>query len=86
MATYAIRHLQEHSEQPEVQMQELFTALTEYRDFSDFGENDWNLFFEHFSRKFDLVSEKLNKAETDRDVFMQELGISEAKYQDNADE
>jgi len=51
-------------------MQELFTALTEYSDFSDFRKKDWTKFFDHLSRKFDSVSEKLIKAETDRDVFM----------------
>ena len=66
-------------------MQELFAALTEYNDYSDFSKRDWTRFFDHLSRKFDLVSEKLNKAETNRDLFMQELGILEAKIQDTAD-
>ena len=84
--TYAIEHMKEESDSPEVQLQDVLHVFTEYRHYSDFKQRDWRNFFDTFSRKFDQVGEKLSKAEYDRDIFIRDLGFAEAKVHDNTED
>ena len=57
--------------------------FNEHNDYSDFGKEDWRQFFGLFAGKLDLVNQRLCKAETDRDIFMNECQVIQAQYNDN---
>ena len=60
--------------------------MIEHNNYRDFKQKDWRKFFSTFSQKIDQVNERLNKAEQDRDIWLQELTLTEAKLYDRNDD
>jgi len=82
LAEFSITALEEHWDEPQIQLQELMQIFVDYDNYNDFKKKDWTKFFGLVAGKLDQVNEKLGRAEQERDLFMQEAQMAEAKLHD----
>jgi hypothetical protein len=71
-----------HTENPEVQLNDVLQTLCESGAFDEFKPKDWTQFFKVFIKKFEGVTEKITRLDQAESLYKSQLAAVESEKND----